>query len=217
MACSRGFSTPWEPDARAASTRSIRSCVAPPGSDESRRSSRPTSQEPWGCASSRPTTASVATPTRPSRRRCAGSRCGSSPGRIRTARPSSCETPPSKSWPASATRDRRAVSWRRRQPGGWPRRAGSSASCAPRAWDQRAPNMVLDAMATGEHGIRVLAEALEAGRRGEDARALEADGTPVEQVSSDIMLLSNDFDPFHLRPRHHRAPAPTGRAASGGQ
>jgi hypothetical protein len=57
--------------------------------------------------------------------------------------------------------------------------------------DQRQPNVVLDAMHKTPLGVHVLAEALAAGRRGADARALTEDGETFEQGGGDPMLLSN--------------------------
>lgn len=59
--------------------------------------------------------------------------------------------------------------------------------------DQRAPNMVLDAMYRCEHGVHVLVEALEAGRRGTDAHAIKTNGTPEVNVSGDIRPLDNEW------------------------
>ena len=57
--------------------------------------------------------------------------------------------------------------------------------------DQRQPNVVLDAMHKTPLGIHVLAEALAAGRRGAEARALTEDGEIIEQGGGDPMPLSN--------------------------
>jgi hypothetical protein len=57
--------------------------------------------------------------------------------------------------------------------------------------DQRQSNVVLDAMHKTSQGIHVLAEALAAGRRNADARALTADGQVIEQGGGDPTPLSN--------------------------
>jgi hypothetical protein len=57
--------------------------------------------------------------------------------------------------------------------------------------DQRQPSVVLDVMHRSKHGIEVLAEALIAGRRGADARAVDMDGTPVERAGGDPHPLTN--------------------------
>ncbi len=59
--------------------------------------------------------------------------------------------------------------------------------------DQRQPSVVLAAMHETPHGIQVLAEALEAGRRGDEARAISEAGLPIEQASGDVMPLSNEW------------------------
>jgi hypothetical protein len=57
--------------------------------------------------------------------------------------------------------------------------------------DQRQPAVVLDAMHKSKQGIHVLAEALAAGRRNADARALTPEGQIIEQGGGDAMPLSN--------------------------
>ena len=57
--------------------------------------------------------------------------------------------------------------------------------------DQRQPSAVLEAMHKSDQGIQVLAEALAAGRRNTDARALTADGQIIEQGGGDTTPLSN--------------------------
>lgn len=57
--------------------------------------------------------------------------------------------------------------------------------------DQREPKVVLDTMHKTPLGIHVLAEALEAGRRGVEARALDENGEIIEQGGGDPMPLSN--------------------------
>lgn len=57
--------------------------------------------------------------------------------------------------------------------------------------DQREPKVVLDTMHKSPLGIHVLAEALEAGRRGVEARALDGNGEIIEQGGGDPMPLSN--------------------------
>jgi hypothetical protein len=57
--------------------------------------------------------------------------------------------------------------------------------------DQRQPNIVLDAMHKTPQGIHVLAEALAAGRRNADARALTDDGQVIEQGGGDPTPISN--------------------------
>lgn len=57
--------------------------------------------------------------------------------------------------------------------------------------DQRQPAVVLDAMHKSNQGIHVLAEALAAGRRNADARALTPHGQIIEQGGGDATPLSN--------------------------
>jgi hypothetical protein len=59
--------------------------------------------------------------------------------------------------------------------------------------DQRQPNVVLDAMHRTPQGIYVLAEALAAGRRGAEARALDQAGEIVERAGGDATPLSNEW------------------------
>jgi hypothetical protein len=59
--------------------------------------------------------------------------------------------------------------------------------------DQRAPNIVLERLLGSRHGVLVLAEVLEAGRRGIAARALDAAGDPIEQVSGEPRPLDNEW------------------------
>jgi hypothetical protein len=57
--------------------------------------------------------------------------------------------------------------------------------------DQRQPTVVLDLMHRSRLGIHLLAEALAAGRRGAEARALTEDGETFEQGGGDPMPLTN--------------------------
>ena len=59
--------------------------------------------------------------------------------------------------------------------------------------DQRQPNVVLEAMHATRQGIHVLAEALAAGRRGAEARALDEAGQVIEQGGGDPTPLSNEW------------------------
>jgi hypothetical protein len=59
--------------------------------------------------------------------------------------------------------------------------------------DQRQPNVLLDSMHMTRQGIHTLAEALAAGRRGADARAMDEDGQVIEQGGGDAMPLSNEW------------------------
>lgn len=71
--------------------------------------------------------------------------------------------------------------------------------------DQRPSNTVLDALYRDPHGTQVLAEALAAGRRGEAARAVRADGEVIERVAGDVQLLNNQW----IRRTFDDAPAST--------
>ena len=59
--------------------------------------------------------------------------------------------------------------------------------------DWRAVEAVLNLMHRTPHGLIVLAEAVAAGRRGDAARALTADGEPVERVAGDVQPMDNKW------------------------
>ena len=59
--------------------------------------------------------------------------------------------------------------------------------------DQRQPESVLDLMHRSPQGIKVLAEVLTAGRRGETARALGEDGEVIELVAGDLQPADNQW------------------------
>jgi hypothetical protein len=57
--------------------------------------------------------------------------------------------------------------------------------------DQRPPERVLDLMHRSPQGVHALAEALTAGRRGDEARAVGPDGEPIERVAGDVLRMEN--------------------------
>ncbi len=59
--------------------------------------------------------------------------------------------------------------------------------------DQRQPESVLDLMHRSPQGIKVLAEVLTGGRRGEMARALGEDGEVIELVAGDLQPADNQW------------------------
>jgi hypothetical protein len=59
--------------------------------------------------------------------------------------------------------------------------------------DQREPESVLDLMHSSPQGIKVLAEVLTAGRRGETARALGEGGEAIELVAGDLQPADNQW------------------------
>ncbi|HXH33024.1 MAG TPA: hypothetical protein VNJ54_01275 [Plantibacter sp.] len=74
---------------------------------------------------------------------------------------------------------------------GWLRAQISGARGLDR--DQRQPSVVLDAMHCSKHGLEVLAEALAAGRRGAEARALDGNGNVIERGGGDPHPLTNEW------------------------
>jgi hypothetical protein len=59
--------------------------------------------------------------------------------------------------------------------------------------DQRTADTVLDLMHHSPHGVRALAEALAAGRRGAEARAVREDGEVVERAAGDVHPMTNQW------------------------
>jgi hypothetical protein len=83
--------------------------------------------------------------------------------------------------------------------------------------DQRPPDKILDLMHRDQRGVHALAEALAAGRRGDPARAVRADGEVVERAAGDVHPMTNQWlretfpDPgARDAPAAPRSQAPTG-------